>query len=89
MKQMSFDFGNPVEYGDLQDNVRLYKLNLTLHGNVTQVYTLRDVTRFDTLVRIVLKNGVIHDVPIADLYTKETLATLVLLGASGGRREKS
>lgn len=88
MKQMSFDFGNPVEYGDLQDNVRLYKLNQTLHGNVTQVYTLRDVAKFETLVRVVLKNGVIHDVPVADLYTKETLATLVLLGASGGRREK-
>lgn len=88
MQQTSFDFGNPVDYGDLQDNVRLYKLNQTLHGNVTQVYTLRDVYKHATIVRVVLKNGVQHDVPIADLYTKETLATLVLLGASGGRREE-
>lgn len=88
MKQMSFDFGNPIEYGELQDNVRLYKLNQTLHGKVMQVYTMRDVTKFETVVRIVLKNGVRHDVLAADLFTKETLATLVLLGASGGRREE-
>lgn len=87
MRQMSFDFGSPVDYGGLQDTVRLFRLNQKLHGIVQQVLTFRDVPKMQDCVRVVLKNGIKHDVPISELFTDETLTVLVLLGASNGSRD--
>lgn len=84
MQQMSFDFGNSIEYGELQENIILHKLNRTLHGKVVSVGTTRDVKAFRTLVNVKLRNGISHAVDLAELFSDETLATLILLGAADG-----
>lgn len=82
MGQMSFDFSNPIEYGDLQHTVWVYKLNRKIGPVVRSVAAERDVVRQVTRVAVMLHNGKRMDTTIDELFSDSTLATLVLLGAS-------
>lgn len=82
MGQMSFDFSNPIDYGSLQDVLRLHQIQKRVGPIVERVESERSVVTQQLRIAVILKNGKRLMTTEDELMTDATMATLVLLGAT-------